>query len=297
MPDLHLEKAHCQELTHPALLPKGCEAAVLRLDLLHPIVSGNKWFKLRYYIEQALQQQKKRIITFGGAWSNHLLATAYACKQFGLGSAALVRGERPAVLSQTLQQVDSMGMKLFFLSREDYRQKKIPEQLVTDSDYLIDEGGVGELGVQGAATLLDSVDMQRYSHIICAAGTGTTFAGIISAAPQTCSIIGIPVLNDLGTIEQTLHRHVHNKSAKWQLLPNYAWGGYAKHPPALLSFMNAFYEQTKIPTDIVYTSKLFYACLHLVENNFFDPGSRLLIIHSGGLQGNRSLPAATFCFT
>jgi 1-aminocyclopropane-1-carboxylate deaminase len=296
MLDFTFERAPCQDLYHPALLSKKCEATVLRLDLLHPIVSGNKWFKLRYYIEQALQQHKKRVITFGGAWSNHLLATAAACEQHGLRSAALVRGERPAVLSQTLQQAAALGMELYFLSREDYRQKKIPAQLLTNADVVINEGGVGELGVQGAATLLDSVKKDRYSHLVCAAGTGTTLAGLINAAPQGCTLVGIPVLNDLSTIEQTIKQYVHNKTASWQLLPTYAWGGYAKHPPALLAFMNAFYEQTNIPTDIVYTAKLFYACIDLLENNFFKPGSRLLIIHSGGLQGNRSLPPATFCF-
>ena len=297
MLDFYFEKAPCQDLSHPTLLAKKCEAAVLRLDLLHPIVSGNKWFKLRFYIEQALHQRKKRIVTFGGAWSNHLLATAAACQQLGLRSAALVRGERPAVLSQTLQQAAALGMELFFLSREDYSQKKILENLLTNFDYIINEGGAGELGVKGASTLLDCVEKERYSHIICAAGTGTTLAGIINAAPKACTIIGIPVLNDLTTIEQTLQQHVQNKAAKWRLLPNYAWGGYAKHPPALLSFMNTFYEQTNIPTDIVYTAKLFYACLQLIENDFFKPGSQVLIIHSGGLQGNRSLPLTTFCFT
>lgn len=297
MLDLYFDKALCQALSHPTVTAKDCKAAVLRLDLLHPIVSGNKWFKLRFYIEEALQLQKKRIVTFGGAWSNHLLATAAACQQVGLRAAAMVRGERPAVLSQTLQQAAELGMDLFFLSREDYRKKRIPDQLLTDSDYVINEGGAGELGVKGAATLLDSVEKEHYSHIVCAAGTGTTLAGIINAAPQTCSIVGIPVLNDLGTIAHTLQQQVHHPEATWQLLPDFTWGGYAKHPPALLSFMNTFYEQTKIPTDIIYTSKLFYACLHLIENDFFKPGSRLLIIHSGGLQGNRSLPAATFCFT
>lgn len=296
MPTLAFDKARCQELEHPALLQKNCKAAVLRLDQLHPIVSGNKWFKLRFYLKEALQLQKKRVVTYGGAWSNHLLATAAACQALGLNAMGLIRGERPPILSDTLQQAASLGMELFFLSREEYRQKNIPAPWLAESDYLINEGGAGALGVQGAATLLDSVEKENYSHILCAAGTGTTMAGIINAASQACNIVGIPVLNDLRTIEQTLLRFVQPRSAPWQLLPNYAWGGYAKHPAPLLSFMNTLYAQTTIPTDIVYTSKLFYACLDLIENNFFGAGSRLLIIHSGGLQGNRSLPSGTFCF-
>jgi 1-aminocyclopropane-1-carboxylate deaminase len=296
MPAIDFEKALCQNLVHPALPPKSCEVSVLRLDLLHPIISGNKWFKLRFYLQEALRLQKKRVITFGGAWSNHLLATAAACQTMGLRSAGLVRGERPNVMSHTLQQAVELGMELFFFNREDYRQKKIPSPLLTDTDYLINEGGAGNLGVQGAATLLEGVDKERYSHIICAAGTGTTLAGIINAAPKDTRVIGIAVLNDLDSIENTVHNLVPHPCAPWQLLTGYAWGGYAKHPAALLSFMNTFYTQTSIPTDIVYTSKLFYACIDLIKNNFFSAGSRLLVVHSGGLQGNRSLPPGTFCF-
>ncbi len=297
MISFRFETPAIQDLHHPVVRSKHCKVDVLRLDQLHPQISGNKWFKLTYYLEEAIRQQKKRVVTFGGPWSNHLLATAAACHHLQLESAALVRGERPAVLSTTLQDAESLGMKLHFLSRQDYDLKSIPRSFLTATDYLINEGGAGSLGVQGAATILDQIDSSRYTHMLCAAGTGTTLAGLINAAAPGCSIIGIPVLNDLRAIEGSLRDFVGHSKAEWQLLSGYAWGGYAKHPPDLLSFMNELYRQTGVPTDMVYTAKLFYACLSLLDNNFFEPGSRLLIVHSGGLQGNRSLPSSTFCFT
>lgn len=296
MTPFQFEKAVTQPLVLPGLVKNNCEAAVLRLDLVHPIIAGNKWYKLRFYLQEALALQKNRIITFGGAWSNHLLATAAACRQLGLRSAALVRGEKPENLSATLKQAASLGMELHFVSRQQYKEKIVPETIRTNSDYVINEGGAGEPGVRGAGTILDSIDKQHYTHIICAAGTGTTLAGLINAAAPACKVIGIPVLSDLASIEEVLRHFVTNPSAQWQLCTGYEWGGYAKHPAALLSFMNEFYQQSCVPTDIVYTAKLFYACTNLVENNFFEKGSRLLIIHSGGLQGNRSLPVNTFCF-
>ncbi|NDF97481.1 MAG: pyridoxal-phosphate dependent enzyme [Chitinophagia bacterium] len=296
MKPFQFEKVATQPLLLPALVKKNSEATVLRLDLLHPIISGNKWYKLRYYLQEAVAQKKKRVITFGGAWSNHILATAAACRQLGLDSAALIRGEQPAVLSATLQQAASLGMQFHFVSREQYREKRIPETLLTPEDYIISEGGAGAFGVRGAGTILDTIDKSNYTHIICAAGTGTTLAGIINSALPDCQVIGIPVLSDLPTIESTIHSYVNQPAARWQLLSGFAWGGYAKHTAALLSFMNEFYIQTGIPTDIVYTAKLFYACSHMIENDFFEKESRLLIIHSGGLQGNRSLPENTLCF-
>lgn len=285
-----------ESVSLPLLLEKNIEATVLRLDLLHPIVSGNKWFKLRYYLADALALKKNRVITFGGAWSNHLLATAAACQTLGLRSAACIRGERPATLSPTLTQAQSLGMELFFLPRQQYRDKVIPDFLACQDDYIINEGGTGELGVRGAATILQTVDRNKYSHIICAAGTGTMLAGIIKAAAPTCQVIGIPVLRDTTDITNTLSAYLQDSTVRWQLQTGYEWGGYAKHAASLLNFMNNFYMQTKIPSDIVYTGKLFYACLSLIEKDFFEKGSRLLLIHSGGLQGNRSLPASALCF-
>lgn len=297
MNPFRFEKPVIQPLVHPAVQPENKEVDVLRLDQLDPLLSGNKWFKLTLYLQEALDLNKKRVVTFGGAWSNHLLATAAACQRYGLASAALVRGERLAKCSQTLQDVESMGMQLYFLSRQDYGQKKIPEQLLMPTDYTINEGGTGAYGVQGASTILDHVDKHKYTHIICAAGTGTTLTGLINAAAPGCTVLGIPVLHDRQAIEGSLKNFICNSAVKWQLLVGYEWGGYAKHPDALLSFMNEFYKQTSIPTDIVYTAKLFNACIRLLENDFIGPGSRVLIIHSGGLQGNRSLATDVLCFS
>ncbi|HEX8356222.1 MAG TPA: pyridoxal-phosphate dependent enzyme, partial [Segetibacter sp.] len=165
---------------------------VLRLDELHPIISGNKWFKLQYYLHEALELQKQTVATFGGAWSNHIIATAFACKEAGLRSLGIIRGEEPKQLSPTLQYAMDYGMKLHFVSRERYRNKQAVKAGISDTDhYWIDEGGFGLTGAKGASEILQLVNSSTYSHIICAVGTGTMLAGLLIAANEGQQLIGI----------------------------------------------------------------------------------------------------------
>jgi 1-aminocyclopropane-1-carboxylate deaminase len=187
-------------------------------------------------------------------------------------------------------------MEFYFIPRENYRHKIIPEQITNNEDYIIPEGGYGLLGVKGAATILEQVDKAAYSHIVCAVGTGTMMAGIIHASSATTRVIGIPVVKGADAIQSSIEKMLTQPTAHWQLIPGYEWGGYAKHPDPLLDFMNQFYQTCQIPTDIVYTGKLFYALRDLVANDYFPSGSKILVIHSGGLQGNRSLHPATLRF-
>lgn len=271
---------------------------VLRLDALHPVVSGNKWFKLQPYLQQAQQEGRDTLLSFGGAYSNHLLALAAAARLSGIKSIGLVRGERPAILSPTLEGALAEGMTLQFLTREQYRNKDgsaLPPGLA-DHALVIPEGGYGPTGARGAAGILRQVEGQDYTHILAAVGTGTTMAGLVLAAGEA-QVIGIPVLRNAGTIRQEINALLPAPlHERFRLFHDYHFGGYARLTPELTAFMNQWYEQTGIPSDFVYTGKAFYALNDLVARAVIGPGSRVLVIHTGGLQGNRSLPKGTLIF-
>lgn len=283
-------------------LPKegGPSIDVLRLDLIHPVISGNKWFKLRLYLEEA-KAAGQTLLTFGGAYSNHLVATAYAAASAGLKSIGVVRGERPPVLSPTLSEAEKNGMKLCFTTREAYREKGVPPalsaELEADTFYIVPEGGYGQKGMEGAKDILLRNRTHGYTHIFAAVGTGTTLAGLAAAAGAGQRVIGIPVLKNNFSLEKEIRDLLPpEKQTAFELLQGYHFGGYARKTPELLRFMNGFYEQTSIPTDFVYTAKSFYALLDQVKKGFFAPADKILIIHTGGLQGNRSLPKGTLIF-
>jgi 1-aminocyclopropane-1-carboxylate deaminase len=254
---------------------------ILRTDLIHPICSGNKFFKLKYYLIEAIQKNNTTIITSGGAWSNHIVATAFAAQACGLRSTGLIRGEKSQTLSDTLLEASALGMDLQYVSREDFGNK--PE--LKSGEYYVPAGGYGMPGAKGAGEMLAFAEDRHYSHVICASGTGTMLAGLTLAAPGK-RVLGIAVLkhNDLGREAGKL---IGEKEL--EMIHDYHFGGYAKKTDELLAFMNEFYRTTGIPTDFVYTGKLMYAVKQLIQKQFFPPGSRILTIHSGGLQGNKSL--------
>jgi len=269
--------------------------SVLRLDKIHPVISGNKWFKLQYYLEAAKEQHKQKIITFGGAWSNHIVATAAACKMNNLLCAGIIRGEEPSQLSQTLLQAKEYGMQLYFTRREEYSEKNLPVGLLTEDCYLINEGGYGKMGAHGAKDILNHC-RKDFSHCCAAVGTGTMMAGLINASTAHQKVIGISVLKNNHALEESVASLLNNQQKQWQIIHDYHFGGYAKYTPELISFMNKFYHEAKIPSDFVYTAKLFYAIAGLITANYFPPGSRILMIHSGGLQGNNSLRKGTLIY-
>lgn len=287
--------------TDPLRLPlftgKKIAVYMLRLDKIHPLISGNKWFKLRYYLEEAKTTGKERIVTFGGAWSNHIIATAAACRLENLKCTGIIRGEQPAVLSDTLKQAIKLGMELVFLSREDFGKGKIPGALLTPSSLIIQQGGFGEPGIRGAAEITGYAGHQNnYTHTCCAVGTGTMLAGLCIAAAPGQQVVGISVMKNNHQPEEDIQQFGGPGKATLRVRHEYHFGGYAKHQPSLLQFMNDWYRQTGIPTDFVYTGKLCYAVHDLVQKNYFPEGSRLLIIHSGGLTGNASLKKGTLIF-
>ena len=293
------------------------EASMLRLDKLHPIVSGNKWFKLRYYIEEAISQSCSTIASFGGPYSNHLVALAYAAKENNVKSIGYVRASKEDILTPSLQEAQAYGMQLEFIGRTHFQEikndlLKTNQQTSIDISntnnynnnntdykngpiYYIDEGGYGEVGAKGAATILNE-HCKDYTTIIAAVGTGTMLAGLIQAAAPHQNVIGIPILKNEASIETEIKTLLKDSTKPFTLLHNFHQGGYAKTNPALIAFMNQLWETEKIPSDIVYTGKLLMAVDSLLKENYFKAGSKILVIHSGGLQGNRSLPLGTLLY-
>ncbi len=281
---------------HPEFRKNQIQSDVLRLDKIHPLISGNKWFKLKYYIENAKKANKNKLVSYGGSYSNHLLALAVAASINGFSSAGYIRGEKPATLSPTLLLAIQYGMELRFLTRQEYDHKKRSTtfQSCEDNDQdtmLIPEGGASEDGIRGAEEILSVIQLEKYSHICCAAGTGTTLAGIVNSAGSVQKIIGVSVLKGTHGLEPLNILNIKSLSAlkNVQVIHGDHFGGYAKWNQVLIDFMNQVFDESGIPTDIVYTGKLFYSISRMAMEKSFPPGSHVLILHSGGLQGNQSL--------
>lgn len=297
MENINLHAITTDKINHPGFTGKDIEINMLRLDKIHPLVSGNKWFKLRYYIQEAQQQNKKKIVTFGGAWSNHIVATAAACRLHHLSSAGIIRGEKPARLSATLQEAQLLGMELFFTPRNDFSKAVVPDELASGDNIIIPQGGYGEPGAKGAADILKHAGHKdNYTHICCATGTGTMLAGLIRSACLSQKVIGISVLKNNFRLEQDVQYFLQPDHAYFSIIHDYHFGGYAKQTNELIRFMNEWYATTGIPTDFVYTAKLCFAVTDLIKNDFFPASSRILLIHSGGLTGNASLKNGTLIF-
>jgi len=267
---------------------------ILRLDIMHPVVSGNKFFKLRFYIDAARADGASIVASFGGPYSNHIVALAYAAKEAGLNSIGYIRSNDNEPLTESLAEAKAYGMELIFLGRSEFQTKKeaiLIDRFNTSSTYFIDEGGYGSIGAKGAATILTDHATEQYDYIIAAVGTGTMLAGCIHAALPHQKVIGIPVLKNEGTINAEINALLIDSNKPYTLLHQFHQGGYAKTNPTMIEFMNALWQKEKIPTDIVYTSKLIFAVDQLIKENYFENGKSILVLHSGGLQGNRSLPA------
>ena len=267
----------------------GMKITVKRLDLVHPQISGNKFFKLKYSFLDAQRQGFKKVLTFGGAYSNHIAAAAYAAHACGFASTGIIRGEELAArpLNPTLQTAQQFGMQLRFISREQYRQKHTAEflaQLRADypEHYVIPEGGTNALAVQGCREILTENDLNNFDLICCAAGTGGTIAGLIEASLPRQRILGFSALKGL-----FLNDEVANLTAKtnWEIIDDYCCGGYAKTTPELLQFMQQFKEKYDLPLEQVYTAKMMMGLSDLIQRSHFPQNTRILAIHSGGLQG------------
>jgi len=266
---------------------KGIEVFIKRDDLIHPIISGNKWRKLKYLLKKASEENKNHLVTFGGAYSNHLLATAAAAAKFGFKATGIVRGEE--VTNDTLFLCRLHGMNLVFTDRESYRDKPalFKKYFGDDIDAMfIDEGGASAEGAQGCSELIDELT-ETYDHIFCACGTGTTAAGIINGIKQhqlSTQFHAIPVFKNGEFIKNEIERFL-TAPIDYQLHTAYHFGGYGKTDERLINFIRQFVAETGILIEPVYTGKVLYALYDLAEAGYFMPGSRVLAIHSGGIWG------------
>jgi 1-aminocyclopropane-1-carboxylate deaminase len=273
--------------------------SILRADLIDPVVSGNKWFKLQLYVRDAIAAGKTTLATFGGPYSNHIVATSTYGASMGLETVGFIRGEKPVALSPTLTDAMENGMTLHFVSREDFEQtEKIISHNQDPSWAWIPEGGYGITGAEGVKSMLTIKDTASFDTIICAVGTGTMMAGLIKAAAPHQQVIGLSVLKNNISIDEEIKALLTPEESKknFEINHDYHFGGYAKHTPALIDFMNDCYKKMELPLDFVYTAKLVYGVEDLATKGKFDPTSKILIIHSGGLQGNRSFKKGTLIF-
>jgi 1-aminocyclopropane-1-carboxylate deaminase len=271
------------------VFPKNISLHLKREDLLHPIISGNKFRKLKYNLEEAKNQNQKVLLTFGGAFSNHIVAVAGAGAAFGFETIGIIRGEElkdKIPENPSLYQAQQLGMKFVFVSREQYRQKEnaaFIENLKTQfgAFYLLPEGGTNELAIKGCEEILSSCDTE-FTYICSSIGTGGTITGIINSSANNQNIIGFSSLK--GDFLQNDIAKFANKQ-NWSVNCDYHFGGYGKVTEELIDFMNNFYLEHHIPLDPIYTGKMMFGILNLIENNYFPTNSKILAIHTGGLQG------------
>lgn len=287
-----------QKVNLPELAKKNIAFFVKREDELHPKISGNKYRKLAYNIEEAKKLGKDCLVTFGGAFSNHILATAAAGNEFGFKTIGVIRGDELAndlnkTLSsnETLRTAKELGMQFKFVSRSNYRLKSTPEFLENierefSNCYILPEGGTNDLAIKGCEEILDSKDFQ-YDYICLAVGTGGTISGVINSSSANQKIIGFPALKGDFLFDEIKNNQVNKEN--WTLNTDYHFGGYAKINTELIHFINQFYKNTNIPLDPVYTGKLFFGLFDLIEKGYFSEDSKILLIHTGGLQGIKGM--------
>ena len=270
------------------------ELFIKREDQLHSIISGNKLRKLKYNLEEAKRQNKSCLLTFGGAFSNHILAVAGAGNEFGFATIGIIRGEElehKISENPTLLRAQDLGMKFHFVTRSQYRNKE--EVTFLDSlknkfgdFYLVPEGGTNSFAIKGCEEILTASDKSFFTHITCAVGTGGTISGIINSSIEKQQIIGFSSLK--GAFLSDVIRNFVNKT-NWNIIEDYHFGGYGKINDELVSFLNLFYNHNSIPLDPVYTGKMVFGVIDLINKGYFLPNSKILMIHTGGLQGIKGM--------
>jgi 1-aminocyclopropane-1-carboxylate deaminase len=273
----------------PINLPKGISLVIKREDLIHPFVSGNKFSKLKYNLLQAKAENQSTLLTFGGAYSNHIAAVAYAGKENGFQTIGIIRGDELAdkiESNPTLNFAQECGMQFEFVSRETYRLKteeSFLKQLQQQygAFYLIPEGGTNTFAIQGCEEILTPEDAS-FDYVACAIGTGGTISGLINSVLPHQKVLGFPALKG-NFLQDEIRNFVRQDN--WELITDYHFGGYGKVTNDLIDWINQFYEQTQIPLDPVYTGKMVFGIVDLITKNYFPENAKILLIHTGGLQG------------
>ncbi|WP_083564715.1 1-aminocyclopropane-1-carboxylate deaminase/D-cysteine desulfhydrase [Sinomicrobium oceani] len=278
-----------QEIPLDIVLRQGIRLEIKRDDLLHPFISGNKFRKMKYNIHEAVKQEHHTLLTFGGAYSNHIAAVAAAGKEYGFRTIGIIRGEELAEKvreNPTLSFAEKSGMQFRFISRSDFREQHTAAFLdglrnEFGSFYLLPEGGTNDLAVKGCEEILNPGD-KGFDYLCCAVGTGGTISGLINSSEKNQEVLGFPALKG-DFLTDDIRKFAHQDN--WSLRQEFHFGGYARVNEELIRFINDFRQKTGIPLDPVYTGKMMYGILKLIDSGYFKSGASILAIHTGGLQG------------
>ncbi len=281
-----------QRVGDPWLEEQGVQLSMLRLDLVHPMINGNKWFKLKNNLQRAREEQYTTLLTVGGAYSNHMYATAAAGPGYGFKTVGIVRGEAHEPLNPTLRFAQMQGMQLHYVSREAFRQRseaEFKEKLLDQfgRHYYLPEGGTNALAVRGCTEIVPAE--LPYAYVACCVGTGGTVAGVLAATAERATVLGFSALKGGSFLREAVdhltQQYDGQRYEHYRLVHEYHFGGYARVKPELIGFINHFFRTTGIPLEPVYTGKMLYGLYDMIQKGHFSPGNRILAIHSGGLQG------------
>jgi 1-aminocyclopropane-1-carboxylate deaminase len=292
-----IENTPLEEVNDIFLKDRKISLFVKREDLNHQHMSGNKWYKLKYNIQEARKQGKNTLLTFGGAYSNHIYAAAAAGKIFNFNTIGIIRGEEHNPLNPTLSFAKENGMRLYYLNRSSYRKKNSPEILaelikIFGDFYLLPEGGTNELAVQGCSEIIGKINAY-YDYICCPCGTGGTLAGLIAGLNGDKFALGFAVLKGASFLKENVNILLQSSNQRfqnnWDINLHYHFGGYAKFNKQLLEFIERFSSLTRIPIEPIYTGKMLFGIYDLISNGFFKEETRIVAIHTGGLQGLNGL--------
>jgi 1-aminocyclopropane-1-carboxylate deaminase len=280
-------KIETQEIFNSLYRDADVRVFIKRLDLIKSDISGNKYFKLKYNILEAISKGYKKVLTFGGAFSNHILATAVISNKYKLLSTGIIRGDEHSILNTTLQIASDNGMKFKYISREEYKSKDSQDfidniNIKYQDYYIIPEGGTNDLAIKGTEEIIDVNDTHDY--VCCAVGTGGTISGIINSSQNHQMILGFPAIKGNNSLKEKITLMTNKNN--WKLIDKYHFGGYARFNNELIDFINSFYINHNIPLDLIYTSKMIFGLHDLINLRKIPKGSNILLIHTGGLQGN-----------
>jgi 1-aminocyclopropane-1-carboxylate deaminase len=293
----NVESVPTIKVDSPFLADVGIDLFVKREDMIHPHLSGNKYYKLKYNLEEAKNNGYKTLLTFGGAYSNHIYATAAAGKIFKFKTIGVIRGEEHRILNPTLSFAKECGMELCYIDRNTYRNKTsadVIKLLVEEYGrfYLIPEGGSNVFAVKGCTEIINSIE-NDFDYVCCAVGTGGTLAGLAAGLNGSRKVLGFSILKGADFLNERVRMLLKSYSGKelknWRINFDYHFGGYAKFNLKLINFIENFTRRVNIPIEPIYTGKMLYGIFDLVKNGFFPSGTRIIAIHTGGLQGLRGL--------
>jgi len=289
-----------QKIDHPLFQQHGVELYIKREDLVHTLISGNKWYKLKHNLQHAKDQGFSRLVSFGGAFSNHLHAMAFAGQQFGFETIGIVRGERSELLNPTLADAEEWGMQLHFLSRTDYRRRHDAEfvaKLVEPYQpcFVIPEGGANQWALAGCADIVEGINHQLTGFdVVCVpCGTGATLAGIVVALDGRAEVLGFPALKGATSLIDEISAMIAEfnveNATQWHLVDEFHCGGFAKITPELVTFMQCWQQQTGVALDPIYTGKMMMGLCELLKRGHFPTGTKIVAVHTGGMQGLRGM--------